>query len=69
MDKDVNALKIPGLNQSTLHFNIEYSTEKDVLNVDKSLVFNGMQYPMAQLKAGECRIYKAGTRHRLPNAK
>jgi hypothetical protein len=69
MEKDVNALKIPALNQSTLHFNIEYSTEKDVLNVDKSLVFNGMQYPMAQLKAGECRIYKAGTRHRLPNAK
>jgi hypothetical protein len=67
--QDANAIKIPASNQQTLHFNIEYSTEKEVLNVDKSLIFNGIQYPIGQLKAGECRIYKAGTRHRLPNAK
>jgi hypothetical protein len=53
----IKAIKIPQLDtKRSLVF--EFSTCGDILEVDKILNFNGVNYHLDSLQAGECRVYK-----------
>jgi len=54
--EDIQNIKIPKLQVSDT-LNLTFSTVTDIQEEDKTLNFNGVNYHLESLKAGECRVY------------
>jgi hypothetical protein len=67
IDKDVQNIKLPALNlgKGTPQYfdgfdvlKFDFSTEENIETQNYPVVFNGIQYTISSMKAGEARAYK-----------
>jgi hypothetical protein len=60
IEKDLKNIKLPPPQyfQDLGVLNFDFSTEENIETQDNHLIFNGIQYSIASMKAGEARAYK-----------